>query len=214
MEYTDSRLFIHVTPLLEHKLPMAARTVKDFLHGNVSEDVALQSLAELMTDSHNPVSWDKTPLDKECCDVCIRMFDHLQDISNMWLEYLQNTASVIKDSMRKAMAQKHVAEVVRSRYLNVNPRIVESEFRNELKCVGTRMDSEIELVRKKTEPDVRRSESLKSACENLKRSFSESYGALKTEELVRCRTLYEANVRLMQYQVAKDFVDKTITLLK
>ena len=210
--FVDTRLHIQITPLVEYKLPVAARCVRDFVFEDVEQTHVNDVLRELIPQERDidvESMWfaSDTGLDKECVAVCTHMHEYLAMISHEWISYLHRLTSEVRKATRRARHKLEQARSVSERYRGMNATIVDQELREEFHSINEELDRSLEEIRRLPEPNIHRSEEFCRACESLKHRFSNSYGTSATRDLVQCRKAFEQNVHNMESRVAKDFVE-------
>lgn len=212
--FVDTRLHIQITPLIEYKLPVAARCVRDFVFEDVEEAHVSDVLRELVPqerDADVESMWfvPDTGLDKECVAVCTHMDEYLAMMSHEWNAYLHRLSSEVRKVTRHARQKLEHARTVSARYRDANPKIVDQELREEFHGIHEELDRSLEEIRRLPEPNIHRSEELRCACESLKLGFSSSYGTSATRDLVQCRKTFEQNMHNIEHRIAQDFVEST-----
>lgn len=217
--YVDTRLHIQITPLIEYKLPVVARCVRDFIFEDVEQSRISDALSELIPQEREvevESMWfaSDTGLDTECVAVCTHMDEYLAMLSHEWISYLHRLSSEVRKTTRQARQKVEHVRSVSGRYRDINPKIVDQELREEFYGINEELDRSLEEIRRLPEPNIKRSQELSCACESLKVKFSSSYGTSATRDLVQCRKAFEQNIHLMECRVAQDFVESTKDITK
>jgi hypothetical protein len=217
--YVDTRLHIQITPLVEYKLPVVARCVRDFVFEDVEQSHVNGVLRDLVPrereiDVESMWFAHNTGLDTECVAVCTHMDEHLASMSHEWIAYLHHLSSEVRKATRHARQRAEQARSVAVRYRGINPKIVDQELRNEFYTINEELDRSLEEIRLSPEPNIHRSEELRRACESLKVKFSSSYGTSATRDLVQCRKTFEQNIHDIECRVSQDFVESIKDITK
>lgn len=214
--YVDTRLHLQTTPLVEHRLPVLGRTLRDLVLDEIEPSKATEALRDFrMSDAvEEAADWKEGELDRDCAQVCTLLDDHLQALAHAWVTYLQAAYSDVQRATQYARRQATNARVIRAQYRKRNPQVVDQELRQELERLRIRLEKQIDAIRERPPPDGRRSFDLEEACASLKRKFVEGYGHVPTRDLVRCRTTFESCVRRIELAVSKRFLAAITQILE
>lgn len=204
----DTRLYVQVVPLMEHKLPILGGILRDFIFDEVTEKQTTESLKDLLPKKRcvDRIEWKGGDLDRQCSEVCSHLYEHLQLISHAWIAYLRETLSEVNRVAREAKLKINHVQHIRSKYQRHSATIVDQEVRKELILIHTALDTDLERIRSRPFPVSKRPPCLDASCVSLKHMFSSLYGNVPTKELVRCKETFENSVYEMERSISEEFV--------
>jgi len=216
-EWTDTRWHLKITPLAEHLIPVVSRKVKGVMLGDIDLVEAIASVHDLTMTCQRSIRKRKhpatsSPLQGQCSSVCSDIVEHVQVLKRDWVDHLNAVHSEIRKIEQSIRSDMEETQAVHQKYRNRNTSIVDVEFRTEVKRTKNNLEERLAGVKAKKEPSVIRSVQLTSQCDSLKRSFSESYQQIATENIIRCRQHFEDELNTASLAIAIDFA-KEITLL-
>lgn len=217
--FVDTRFHIHVTPLLEHKLPHVGKIVCDALFDEESEVQVVTALKELVPRSSPPCDvetlfwYDETDIDRECASVCTNMNEHLQRLSREWITHVRDLRSKVRNVTTRITSQMEYAKSIHAQYRSRNPSIVDQELREEFLKLSRQLDEELQQLRARPLPTTTRPEELTKACLELKKRFADSHGTKNVRDIVRSRNTFEAAMQRIERDVATEFVEAITSTL-
>ena len=218
--FVDTRLHVQITPLFEHKLPVVCRKIRDLVLDEADENTVVDMVSDLMPvepeEEDVETLWmgNESTLDRECISVCTHMDEYLTDVTHTWLAYLSQVHSDVRTLTRSMRRKVQSANSVRSRYREIDSDVVDQEWREEMRAIQACLEEGLEQIRSAAFPSVERPETLKRACESLKKRFAESYGSSSTRELLLCRRSFERQLLTLERKAASQFVRSVTHLLR
>lgn len=220
MSFVDTRFHVNTTPISEHNIKSVCRIIKDVILNDECEEKAINALQTITKKRKvselnvEHLFWDDgCELDKECAQVCINMNDHLRRISQDWCLYLIEIKSEVRNMTNALNTKLNQAKCVRDKYRPQNPFIVDHEFREEVNNLNNELNQNLKKIREKPVPNDERPLELQEACKELKKKFSNSYGKLSTNEIVRCKKTFEDALSKLEEDVCKEFVENILQIL-
>ena len=212
-KFVDVRLHVSVRPKLEYKIPETGRIILDFLTDNATQENVLNALEDMTSEPVPPTLDDTPPSDtKACCVlVCCHVREHLTNVSEQWKQFLSSSRRIVKVETDKLGKELERIKYVKEKY---GPsRDVEREFRREVERLYKELDSTVTSVRNAPEPCIKRSETLTTSSDELKRMFATSYGSTPTKTLLDTKQAFEAELETIEHEIAKVFVKFVTRLL-
>lgn len=216
--YVDARLHISVRPVLEYRLPDAARAARTALLGDRAAHEALPVLESCLAPAAPPPSAPPPGADSALLQLCARVYTHSHDylhaLASEWRKHLQHVADEVHRAAQATRRGVREADAVRARYAEAGGAAVEQEYRAEVARLSRALDTGLDAVRAAPAPSCARPEALSRAADELKDAFSAAYGRAPTAELMAVKAHFETEMARVEHLVAEDFVRCVALLLQ
>lgn len=218
--FIDTRFHIHVRSALEYRIPECGNalllvTVGESCHSQACK--MLETLNEcLQIPASESIQVDGDPeLDNLVGQMCTDLMEFLEALSSEWKRHLRDAANKAQRIVSSTTDAYNEAIMVRNRYVQRNPTLVEEEFNKERASLLRGLTERMEKVRTDACPEGKRPGALIMSAELLKEAFASSHtNAVSSATIHASKYRFHNEMRRIEREVAEDFVRFGIDFIK
>ena len=218
--YVDARLHISVRPVLEYRLPDAARAARTALLGDRAAHEGPARARVLPRAPPRPRRRHRRLAPTRRCSSSARgvythSHDYLHALASEWRKHLQHVADEVHRAAQATRRGVREADAVRRAVRRSGRRGPSSRSTaRSVARLSRALDTGLDAVRAAPAPSCARPEALSRAADELKDAFSAAYGRAPTAELMAVKAHFETEMARVEHLVAEDFVRCVALLLQ